>query len=222
MAVRRVEMHAGERRADGICHDIRNRLSAAFITPIDQEDILHLAQLLDDVTDALDEVALECYMFRLAELPAGAPAFAGLTRRCVGKLCEAAIELRNFRSSGRLRALLAEVNTLEEQADDAYATAIHDLFAEDAAPRTLIAGKAIFDCMEACCDLCGHAADVMDQIIIKNTCSGTTPIRPGRSVRPRSCDICRRPQTGSAGAGGMIWIGCSAPRDRVSCWHGSS
>ena len=164
MAVRRVE-----RRADGICHDIRNRLSATFITPIDQEDILHLAQLLDDVTDALDEVALECYMFRLAELPAGAPAFAGLTRRCVGKLCEAAIELRNFRSSGRLRALLAEVNTLEEQADDAYATAIHDLFAEDAAPRTLIAGKAIFDCMEACCDLCGHAADVMDQIIIKNT-----------------------------------------------------
>lgn len=169
MAVRRVEMHAVERRADGICHDIRNRLSAAFITPIDQEDILHLAQLLDDVTDALDEVVLECYMFRLAELPAGAPAFAGLTRRCVGKLCEAAIELRNFRSSGRLRALLAEVNTLEEQADDAYATAIHDLFAEDAAPRTLIAGKAIFDCMEACCDLCGHAADVMDQIIIKNT-----------------------------------------------------
>ena len=169
MAVRRVEMHAVERRADGICHDIRNRLSAAFITPIDQEDILHLAQLLADVTDALDEVALECYMFRLAELPAGAPAFAGLTRRCVGKLCEAAIELRNFRSSGRLRALLAEVNTLEEQADDAYATAIHDLFAEDAAPRTLIAGKAIFDCMEACCDLCGHAADVMDQIIIKNT-----------------------------------------------------
>lgn len=169
MAVRRVEMHAVERRADGICHDIRNRLSAAFITPIDQEDILHLAQLLDDVTDALDEVALECYMFLLAELPAGAPAFAGLTRRCVGKLCEAAIELRNFRSSGRLRALLAEVNTLEEQADDAYATAIHDLFAEDAAPRTLIAGKAIFDCMEACCDLCGHAADVMDQIIIKNT-----------------------------------------------------
>lgn len=169
MAVRRVEMHAVERRADGICHDIRNRLSAAFITPIDQEDILHLAQLLDDVTDALDEVALECYMFRLAELPAGAPAFAGLTRRCVGRLCEAAIELRNFRSSGRLRALLAEVNTLEEQADDAYATAIHDLFAEDAAPRTLIAGKALFDCMEACCDLCGHAADVMDQIIIKNT-----------------------------------------------------
>lgn len=169
MAVRRVEMHAVERRADCICHDIRNRLSAAFITPIDQEDILRLAQLLDDVTDALDEVALECYMFRLAELPAGAPAFAGLTRRCVGKLCEAAIELRNFRSSGRLRALLAEVNTLEEQADDAYATAIHDLFAEDAAPRTLIAGKAIFDCMEACCDLCGHAADVMDQIIIKNT-----------------------------------------------------
>lgn len=169
MAVRRVEMHAVERRADGICHDIRNRLSAAFITPIDQEDILHLAQLLDDVTDALDEVALECYMFRLAELPAGAPAFAGLTHRCVGKLCEAAIELRNFRSSARLRALLAEVNTLEEQADDAYATAIHDLFAEDAAPRTLIAGKAIFDCMEACCDLCGHAADVMDQIIIKNT-----------------------------------------------------
>ena len=49
---------------------------------------------------------------------------------------------------------------------------------------------------------------------------GTTPIGPGRSVRPRSCDICRRPQTGSAGAGGMIRIGCSAPRGRGSCWRG--
>lgn len=169
IAVRREEIHAVERRADGVYHDIRNRLSAAFITPIDQEDILHLAQLLDDVTDALDEVALECYMFRLAALPAGAAAFAGLTRRCVGKLCEAAVNLHGFKTPEKLRSLLTEVNALEGQADDAYAAAMYDLFAADAAPRTLIAGKAVFDCMEACCDLCGHAADVMDQIIIKNT-----------------------------------------------------
>lgn len=169
LAVRRGEIHAVENRGDEVYHDIRNRLSSAFITPIDQEDILHLVQLLDDVTDALDEVALECYMFHVTQLPAGVTAFAGLTRRCVGKLCEAVGEVRSFKTPGRLRALIVEVNALEGLADDAYATAIHDLFATDATPRILMSGKALFDSLEACCDLCEHAADVMDQIIIKNT-----------------------------------------------------
>ena len=28
---------------------------------------------------------------------------------------------------------------------------------------------AVYECLENCCDLCEHAADVIDQIIIKNT-----------------------------------------------------
>ena len=62
-------MHNIEHKADEIYHDILTRLSAEFITPIDQEDILRLVQIIDDVTDALDEVVLDCYMFHIDELP---------------------------------------------------------------------------------------------------------------------------------------------------------
>ena len=39
------KMHDIEHRADGIHHDILARLTAEFITPIDQEDIVGLVQL---------------------------------------------------------------------------------------------------------------------------------------------------------------------------------
>ena len=69
----REHMHDIEHKADEIHHDILSSLSAEFITPIDQEDILRLVQIIDDVTDALDEVVLECHMFHIAELPQGVP-----------------------------------------------------------------------------------------------------------------------------------------------------
>ena len=41
-------MHDIEHKADEIHHDILRKLSAEFITPIDQEDILSLVQIIDD------------------------------------------------------------------------------------------------------------------------------------------------------------------------------
>ena len=44
-------MHEIEHQGDEIHHSILSSLSAEFITPIDQEDILHLVQLIDDITE---------------------------------------------------------------------------------------------------------------------------------------------------------------------------
>lgn len=169
LAEQRDEIHKIEHKGDDIHHDILARLSVEFITPIDQEDILHLVQILDDVTDALDEVVLECYMFHIKTLPEGVTALAAFVRSCVQKLYDAACELKHFKSPTTLRTHLVEVNTIESRADAVYVEAVHQLFASDTDPRSLLAGKAILDCLEDCCDLCEHAADVIDQIIIKNT-----------------------------------------------------
>ena len=71
-SLHRENIHAIEHEADGVHHDILTRLSTEFITPIDQEDILRLVQIIDDVTDSLDEVVLESYMFHVDVLPEGA------------------------------------------------------------------------------------------------------------------------------------------------------
>lgn len=169
IAVQREKMHAIENKADEMHHDILTRLSAEFITPIDQEDILHLVQIIDDVTDALDEVVLECYMFHIHELPRGAADFSKIVNRCVKALSSAVKELKSFKKPDNLRRLLVEVNTVEGEADTVFLEAIHRLFGEENDSKKLIAHKAIFECLEDCCDLCEHAADIVEQIIIKNT-----------------------------------------------------
>lgn len=96
LSAKRGKMHDIEHEADEIHHDILTRLSAEFITPIDQEDILSLIQIIDDVTDALDEVVLECYMFHINDLPSGVPEFSNIVCRCVKALHEAIKELKKL------------------------------------------------------------------------------------------------------------------------------
>lgn len=165
----REEMHKIEQQADEVHHDILTKLSAEFITPIDQEDIVHLAQIIDDVTDALDEVVLDFYMYHIDKAPVDAAALAKTVSRCVKALQEATKELKNFKKPANLRTLLVKVNSIEGEADAIYVEAIHNLFGSETESKVLIGSKAIYESLENCCDLCEHASDVIEQIIIKNT-----------------------------------------------------
>lgn len=165
----RAKMHDIEHKADEIHHDILRRLSAEFITPIDQEDILGLVQIIDEVTDALDEVVMDFYMYQVDRVPAAAPEQSQIINRCVKALYEAAKELKNFKKPENLRKRLIEVNTIESEADEVYVEAIHKLFGSETESKVLIGHKEIYESLENCCDLCERAADVIEQIIIKNT-----------------------------------------------------
>ena len=165
----RAKMHEIENKGDELHHDILTRLSREFITPIDQEDILGLVQIIDDITDAIDEVVLEFYMYHIDRIPADAVTLAKIMARCVAALYNAAGEMHNFKKPEKLRKLLVDVNTIESEADDAYVEALHNLFAADISAKELIGCKAIYESLEDCCDQCEHAADVIERIIIKNT-----------------------------------------------------
>jgi predicted phosphate transport protein (TIGR00153 family) len=52
---------------DRIIHDIAHSLHRTFVTPIDREDILALAERLDDVIDAMDEAAQYTLEYRIKE-----------------------------------------------------------------------------------------------------------------------------------------------------------
>ena len=165
----REKMHEIEHRADGVHHDILNKLSTEFITPIDQEDILRLVQIIDDITDALDEVILNIYMYHIDVIPDETAVLSAIVNRCVTALDEAAAELKNYKKRDSLHALLVKVNDIETEADKIYIAAIYKLFGSDADSKTLIGTKSVYEGLEHCCDLCEHAADVIEQIIIKNT-----------------------------------------------------
>ncbi len=164
------QMHEIENNADLLHHDILKKLYAEFITPIDQDDILRLVQIIDDVTDALDEVTLDLYMYNIRTLPKGADAFAKLVSTCVRSLHAAISELKNFKKPEQLRAHIIEMNNAESEADTIYTDAIRNLFTtENIDPGMLISSHKVLDSLENCCDLCEHAADTIEQIIIGNT-----------------------------------------------------
>ncbi len=165
----RQQMHEIEHRADDVHHDILNKLSTEFITPIDQEDILHLVQIIDDITDALDEVILDIYMYHIEVIPRRTAELSKIVNRCVKALDEATAELKNFKKRENLHKLLVKVNDIEIVADQIYIDAIYELFGTDADGKALIGAKAVYEGLENCCDLCEHAADVIEQVIIKNT-----------------------------------------------------
>lgn len=162
-------MHEIEHNGDQIQHSILTGLYAEFITPIDQEDILMLVQIIDDITDALDKVVQLFYMYHVDRIPADVPALSAVVNRCVKALHETAAELRNFKKPTELRKLLVKVNDIESEGDDVYMEAVYHLFGQQGDPRTLLGAREIYDSLENCCDLCEHAADVIEQVILKNT-----------------------------------------------------
>lgn len=165
----RTQMHEIENKADEIHHDILSKLSVEFITPIDQEDILHLVQIIDDIADAIDEVILDMYMYHIDAISEKTVELSKVVNKCVKALDEAAVELKNFKKPSALRELLIKVNDIEIEADQIYAEAIYELFGSDAGEKVLVGRKAVYEGLEDCCDLCEHAADVIAQVIIKNT-----------------------------------------------------
>lgn len=57
----------------------------------------------------------------------------------------------------------------KEGKNSIYTDAIYRLFVSVADGKTLLGAKAVYEGLENCCDLCEHAADVIEQINIKNT-----------------------------------------------------
>lgn len=163
----RRQMHEIENAADRLRYDILQKLSTAFITPIDQEDILRLVQIIDDITDAMDEVIQDVYMYRMEQVPRQVGSLCHVVNRCVKALYEAVGELKHFKKPDKLHTLLSRVNEIETEADKLYIEAVHELFGADTDEKTLWGTLAVYGALEDCCDLCEHAADGMEQILVK-------------------------------------------------------
>lgn len=55
--------HALEREADEVCHGIFESLITDFVTPIDREDVIGIAENLDEVIDLTEEIIQRFYMY---------------------------------------------------------------------------------------------------------------------------------------------------------------
>ena len=82
------------------------RLAREFITPIEREDIVSLADAIDNVTDTIEDVLLRIYMFNFTKMREDAVKMAAIIVQCCEALREAVVEFANFRKSQILHKLI--------------------------------------------------------------------------------------------------------------------
>lgn len=163
------EMHGIEHTADGVKHELMERLMKEFLPPIEREDIVELARTIDDVVDTVEDVLLGMYMYNITELRSEVKEFANLIARCCAGLAEMAKELANFKKSALLKERIVEINGLEEEGDRLYIEAIRRLYTEEKDAVAILTWTTLYDRLEKCCDSCEDVADTVEQIIMKNS-----------------------------------------------------
>ena len=169
LAGQRAAMHEIEHAEDEVTHGILRRLAKEFVTPIDREDIIQLANELDDVTDKIEDILIRMYMYNVKTMRPAALVFAEVIESCCKALQQAMIEFPNFHKSNTLKQSIIAVNTMEERGDSIYIDAVRELYEDGSNAIEVAAWSELFDRLEDCCDVCEHVADIMEIIIMKNS-----------------------------------------------------
>ena len=163
------EIHEIEHTADLAKHDMLEKLLKEFITPIDREDILELADMIDDVIDSLEEVLLKIYMYNITSLREEAVQFSGIIVQCCSEMKTMMEEFSDFRRSKKIKGNIIEINRLEEEGDKLFTMAIRSLYTASNEGAEIMAWTSLYEQLECCCDLCEDVADVVERVILTNS-----------------------------------------------------
>jgi predicted phosphate transport protein (TIGR00153 family) len=155
-----------EQDGDRITHDIINRLNQTFVTPIDREDIYQLASVLDDVVDYVEEVADFLGLYKIEAPMEQAQAMSRVLLDAARQVNEAMPRLRKF---GDIHHYTVEINRLENEGDRLLRESLAALFQEGIDPIVVIRWKDIYERLEAGIDSTETVANILENIVIKNS-----------------------------------------------------
>lgn len=159
-----------EHTGDEITHQIFQSLNRTFVTPLDREDISHLASSLDDVIDWIEETARRIRLYRISEIT---PLAVGLGR-VVCEQCELIakvvplLEAKHY--SGEMQRVIKEIHRLENEGDDLLAEAVAHLYDGVSEVPQLISAIRwgdIYQFLEDATDRAENVAVALEGITIK-------------------------------------------------------
>jgi predicted phosphate transport protein (TIGR00153 family) len=156
-----------EHKNDELTHNIFTELSRNFITPFDREDIHYLATSLDDIADYIFASAKKIIFYKVDPDQVNIKKMAELILQGTENIHNAITELRNMKNMRKITDALVRINSIENQADDEFDTAIIHLFATESDAKEVIKKREIFTVMEIATDKCEDAANVIESIIVK-------------------------------------------------------
>jgi predicted phosphate transport protein (TIGR00153 family) len=161
-----VEINVLEHKGDELIHDIFTRLNQTFITPLDPEDIHNLSSKLDDVLDGIEDTVHRMVSYRVDPIPENMITLSEIVAAC-GRALKAAFEA--LEKDGGIMDHCIEINRLENEGDRIGRSAVVELFNKEKDPITLIKLKEVYEFLEATIDSCEDVADVLQNVVVKNS-----------------------------------------------------
>jgi len=163
------ELKELEHRGDVITHEVIARLHRTFVTPIDREDIVLLAQSLDDVMDFIEAAGRTAFLYHIAQPTERARELARIVVKMARKLNEVVSRLRRRDQFPWILKQCVEINTLENEADDVQHAALAELFEVchfDACE--VIKWRELYEHLENATDRGEDVANVLEGIVLKH------------------------------------------------------
>jgi predicted phosphate transport protein (TIGR00153 family) len=155
-----------EHKGDNITHMIYRGLNKVFITPLDREDIMDLANSMDDVIDYIEETIArfdylninysDDFMKQFAEVIVGA--------------CEhivQAFQLLSKKKYDQISEHTVKINSFENEGDRLMREGIRKIFREQKDPYTDFKIKELYECLEKATDACEDVANILESIILR-------------------------------------------------------
>jgi predicted phosphate transport protein (TIGR00153 family) len=161
------KMKEYETKGDKYIHEIIVALNKTFITPLEREDILELANTMDDILDGMEQCASRFEMYNITQTDNYMIDFAKNILESTEEVAKSA-RLLNKKKLMDIRPHAIKINDLESQCDDLLRTCIKELFIKEKDPIKIIQYKELYEIFESISDSCEDVADTLETIIMRN------------------------------------------------------
>ncbi|MEH7107661.1 MULTISPECIES: DUF47 domain-containing protein [Bacillaceae] len=161
------KMKEYETTGDSFVHEVIKDLNDAFITPIEREDILHLAMSMDDVLDGLEATSALFEMYSITQADHFMLQFVEAIQASVVEI-DLAVELMSNKKLQQIREHAIKIKDYESKCDNILRQSIKNLFNVEKDPIRIIQYKEIYENLEDIADFCQTVANTLETIIMKN------------------------------------------------------
>lgn len=156
-----------ETEGDKLIHDLILKLNKSFMTPIEREDILHLANKMDDILDGIESFTAYLDMYSLIDIDESMRTFMQYIVKSTDEIVKA-MELLASKKLLQMREHSILIKDYERKCDEVLRTSIKQLFLNEKDPIRIIQFKDIYEQLEDIADYSQNVANTIETIIMRN------------------------------------------------------
>lgn len=162
-------INAVEHRGDQILGEVMEQINHSFVTPFDREDIMGLAQALNQVLDHIQGTMEKMVIYKCAQpRERYIPALAHVLEEASEEIRKAVLNLRDVKGNhDSLIASCEKIRGFEHEGDNLYRAGIARLFEQTDDAVYMIKWKEIYEHLETTLDYCEDVSNVLKGIAVK-------------------------------------------------------